>query len=72
MDNPKRAMTDEQKFIVCMQLYALWKQIPHLRLGQLINNTFSHNDPHNADQLWTTEDFVLIKKVQKFIEYFNT
>lgn len=54
-----RADEDYEKTLLIERLLAAWKDLPYMRLGQLIVNA-EHGDP------FYTEDYDLIDKVEAF------
>ena len=61
MSLENRAMTDEQKEEVIGKVLSAWKRLKHLRLGQLLIAV-------NQGDLFYTEDFVLIERLEKFLK----
>ena len=57
-----RAETYEQKRAVMEKILAAWTAVPHLRLGQLLEN--SVNSMHST---FYVEDEVLAEKVEEFV-----
>lgn len=57
-----RAVSDQDKEQVIMQLLTIWQEYPSLRLGQLIANAFP---PDISEPLAYIEDSVLIAGLQR-------
>lgn len=62
MNNPKRADTSEKKRAVVEAILECWELMPHLRLGQLIDNARCRN----TQQLFHVEDTVLVDEIREF------
>lgn len=60
-----RAETDKQKRQVIESLLEAWKKAPHLRLGQLINCSFTGiiSSADLDSKLFNIEDFDLVHNV---------
>jgi hypothetical protein len=57
-DKRARAKTDKEKELVLLKLLIAWKQVPELRLGQLIAISIGR-DP------FYVEDFDIVDKVER-------
>lgn len=57
----KRAKTIKEKKAIINRLYEVWNANPELRLGQLIENTFT-----GMRNLYFIEDFELIERLEGY------
>jgi hypothetical protein len=60
----QRAQTERDKEQVMRRLELAWKRQPTMRLGQLLVNALG---PDPMPDLFNTEDFALVDKVEKFV-----
>jgi len=56
-----RALTEAQKEEVIGKVLSAWKRLKYLRLGQLLIAA-------NQGDLFCTEDFVLVERIEKFLK----
>ena len=66
---PGRAYTNEEKEAVCAAILAAWKDAPHQRLGQLIDNAlqYANTDPRCSYTIFYVEDDKLVEQVAEFV-----
>ena len=59
-----RATTLEKKKQILVRLYRIWKENPDLRLSQLIENVY----PHDNKCMYHIEDFPFIEELEEHYE----
>ena len=68
MNNPKRALTDDDKRAVIDRIYHAWLQMPELRLCQMIACTIQTPAPSSQQpDIFYVEDYSLAEKLEKFV-----
>jgi len=66
MKECKRAFSVEQKELVIKAILEVWKSMPELRLGQLLECARPRQDGWRKVDMFYTEDFELVDELKEF------